>query len=820
MPKNNKFNTTNKLVSPGATVKMPAISDKLAPALSNIEKLCQLPIAKLPSIAQPIDISEIKKLFERLPNEQRPGADRLIERFCEQVGQLYKLVPVIQNNLDTWQQIKSEVEEELAKQQEKLQQEKAELSSREQELEQNIREKERIADEKIRQAHTEHSMRSFSENATLSEQKNIHQASIEQFKKDRTALDRQKNELVEQSRQLLEREVDADNGFTLKNQRAFDDLEIKIKSRLEQIRAQEEQNQSTKDELDHKKQVLEKQQGILSRQKNAQDEMEKEIRIEIQIEFEQEIECLERDRDTAIARLERCRADMSDIRRQLDEQIVFVDRLSGWSLEDWLANYESLKQENQRYCQRINELIDQGDLQDRQTLQTLYDETRSQNINLQREIGELTQQLHRQQMNASQLHVANQARKAAEAQRNLLGTELDSLQQRVDQLAERAQKNDPFRELRKMDQRHELQQLINRQPIKSLNMFVKELQHQLAFAEDNVRLVYPLRDLRLFVAGLAMSQLHILQGISGTGKTSLIKAFAKVVGGECVDISVQAGWHGREDLLGYFNAFENRFYEKPCLQSLYRAQTPFYEDGINIILLDEMNLSVVEQYFAEFLSALEKNDPKERTINLSETTIDNPPNHLIKDNGIAIQFPRNVWFMGTANHDETTKNFADKTHDRAFELTLHSHRESDQFKPQRMNSPKISYKSLVTQFNDAQQKHAPSMDVLIEKIHKSKLSKVLANSFGHSWGSRFERQLRAFIPVYVETGGQIEEALDHLLAHRVFRKGKVTGNYSVTRAQLDEVDDALDTLWLELNFNHAYQSKRLLDEQRQKESNS
>ena len=66
--------------------------------------------------------------------------------------------------------------------------------------------------------------------------------------------------------------------------------------------------------------------------------------------------------------------------------------------------------------------------------------------------------------------------------------------------------------------------------------------------------------------------------------------------------------------------------------------------------------------------------------------------------------------MGTANHDETTKNFADKTHDRAFELTLHSHRESDQFKPQRMNSPKISYKSLVTQFNDAQQKHAPSME--------------------------------------------------------------------------------------------------------------
>ena len=98
-----------------------------------------------------------------------------------------------------------------------------------------------------------------------------------------------------------------------------------------------------------------------------------------------------------------------------------------------------------------------------------------------------------------------------------------------------------------------------------------------------------------------MSQLHIFQGISGTGKTSLAKAFAKAMGGHCTDIAVQAGWRDRDDLLGHYNAFEKRFYERDCLQGLYRAQTDAYKDRCNIILLDEMNLSRPEQYFAEFL---------------------------------------------------------------------------------------------------------------------------------------------------------------------------------------------------------------------------
>ena len=90
-----------------------------------------------------------------------------------------------------------------------------------------------------------------------------------------------------------------------------------------------------------------------------------------------------------------------------------------------------------------------------------------------------------------------------------------------------------------------------------------------------------------------------------------------------------------------------------------------------MILLDEMNLSRPEQYFAEFLSAIEKNDPLDRLINLSKSRLPHAPRMLVE--GRRIRVPRNVWFIGTANHDETTNEFADKTYDRAHIMTLPRH---------------------------------------------------------------------------------------------------------------------------------------------------
>jgi predicted kinase len=71
-----------------------------------------------------------------------------------------------------------------------------------------------------------------------------------------------------------------------------------------------------------------------------------------------------------------------------------------------------------------------------------------------------------------------------------------------------------------------------------------------------------------------MSRLHLLQGISGTGKTSLPIAFASAIGAGCKAIEVQAGWRDRQDLIGHYNAFEKKFYESEFLLALYRAGCP------------------------------------------------------------------------------------------------------------------------------------------------------------------------------------------------------------------------------------------------------
>jgi MoxR-like ATPase len=329
------------------------------------------------------------------------------------------------------------------------------------------------------------------------------------------------------------------------------------------------------------------------------------------------------------------------------------------------------------------------------------------------------------------------------------------------------------------------------QDVPDLKKFSVELQHRIAQAEEGATLHFRLADIQLLIAGLAMSQLHIFQGISGTGKTSLAKAFAKAVGGQCTDIAVQAGWRDRDDLLGHYNAFEKRFYERDCLQGLYRAQTAAYKDRCNIILLDEMNLSRPEQYFAEFLSALEKNDPRDRLISLSESQLPNAPALLVE--GRRIRVPHNVWFVGTANHDETTNEFADKTYDRAHVMTLPRHEAGFKIEPKPKAS--FSYASLMERFNAAATQNADEVRELLAELTTGPLTNILQERFDLGWGNRLERQAMRFVPVYMAAGGRKEDALDHLLASRVFRRGKVTGRYDATIDDLTAIEQALATVW-------------------------
>lgn len=116
-------------------------------------------------------------------------------------------------------------------------------------------------------------------------------------------------------------------------------------------------------------------------------------------------------------------------------------------------------------------------------------------------------------------------------------------------------------------------------------------------------LLYSQTQLRDFLALLRTRDLIVLAGDSGSGKTSLVRATAAVIGGVCTVIPVKPNWTGPEDLLGYYNPIERSYQATPFLLALQAAahspQVPHF------ICLDEMNLARVEYYFADFLSLLE-----------------------------------------------------------------------------------------------------------------------------------------------------------------------------------------------------------------------
>ena len=115
------------------------------------------------------------------------------------------------------------------------------------------------------------------------------------------------------------------------------------------------------------------------------------------------------------------------------------------------------------------------------------------------------------------------------------------------------------------------------------------------FACSQMHLYYTPEIIRRFVAGMASSKLLILEGISGTGKTSLPHSFSRFLENPATMVSVQPSYRDRTELLGYFNEFSKRFNETEFLRALYEAG---YREEPSMVILDEMNLARIEYYFA------------------------------------------------------------------------------------------------------------------------------------------------------------------------------------------------------------------------------
>lgn len=303
------------------------------------------------------------------------------------------------------------------------------------------------------------------------------------------------------------------------------------------------------------------------------------------------------------------------------------------------------------------------------------------------------------------------------------------------------------------------------------------------FCCSRMGLFYEEKVIRLMFAGLASTKLVLLQGISGTGKTSLPYAMGKFFKNDSTIVSVQPSWRDRAELFGYFNEFSKRFNETEVLRRIYESA---YNDDVNVMILDEMNIARVEYYFAEMLSIMEMPDANEWKIELVPSAWENDPKKLT-DGKLLI--PQNVWYVGTANNDDSTFAVSDKVYDRAFTINIDS--KALPFKAPDVEPMEVSYSYINSLYEKAVNEN-PLDKKYLDMIEQ--LDAFVIKKFRIAFGNRIIKQLKIFAPVYVACGGDVLEAIDHILATKVFRKFESL-NLSLIRDEIKGLINYLNTLF-------------------------
>lgn len=322
--------------------------------------------------------------------------------------------------------------------------------------------------------------------------------------------------------------------------------------------------------------------------------------------------------------------------------------------------------------------------------------------------------------------------------------------------------------------------------------------HFRLFACSQLGLYYDIKIIRLFVAAFASTRLIILQGISGTGKTSLPYAFGKFVNNPAVIASVQPSWRDRSELFGYFNEFTKKYNETELLRAMYEAS---YNENVYTVILDEMNIARVEYYFAEMLSILEMPSRDEWVVDIVPNSWSNDPKHII--NG-QIKIPPNMWYVGTANNDDSTFAITDKVYDRAMPIEINT--KGVAFEAPLTDSIYINYKHFEDLLNEAKANNV----VTNESIKKILLlDDYVIEHFRIAFGNRIVKQLRDFVPAYVGCGGTEVDGLDYVLARKVFRKFESL-NLSYIRDEIDGLCAYIDELFGEENMNESKDYLRML----------
>ncbi len=330
------------------------------------------------------------------------------------------------------------------------------------------------------------------------------------------------------------------------------------------------------------------------------------------------------------------------------------------------------------------------------------------------------------------------------------------------------------------------------------------------------------------------SPLAVLAGVSGTGKSELPQLYAKFGGINCLNVPVQPNWDSQEAMLGYYNTVSSKFEAQPLLQYLVQTQTANCEktekheeykcslkDQMNIVLLDEMNLAHIEQYFAEFLSKLEeRRGKKEEDSQFPALAV-----KLGGTDAYPLPMGRNVLWVGTMNQDETTKSLSDKVLDRGIVINFPR---PDEFK-RRLNlnrdvKAEEKYLSVKTWnswklvLNDHQvvetEKIIAPYKELVEKINKS------ISNIGRAIGHRVWQSIENYIWNYPdvrkeylcrpsdlsdedfikEISKKIDPAFEDQLVQKIMPKLRGIETRGESKKCLDEIRTSIETF---KNSGHA-----------------
>ena len=193
------------------------------------------------------------------------------------------------------------------------------------------------------------------------------------------------------------------------------------------------------------------------------------------------------------------------------------------------------------------------------------------------------------------------------------------------------------------------------------------------------RCYYKRSDFVNFHTAVKCSDLVILSGLSGTGKSSLVNVYAKALGlnasadledSQMLMVPVRPSWSDDADLLGYVDLAHMVYHaaDSGFVDFLVRAQQEENKNKLFLVCFEEMNLARVEHYFSQFLSILER-PAGQRELQLYDKQYMGKL-YNAADYPFQIEIGNNVKFIGTVNIDETTHHFSDKVLDRANVIEL------------------------------------------------------------------------------------------------------------------------------------------------------